>query len=378
MQNNINDNTIHDDCCLDNAIEMLDNIADLPAEEMENLMKKPEIREAMGEGLLCAEATRAHFAPKADVASAWERFAASHEEFAQDGNNGKEEQQEESSGRRTWVVAMRIILSIAALYIISVLIIKPWEETQSYIYTADANLQQVEMSSSEGKQTIDKQEIICKKGKNVKSTNHITVPEGKTLKVTLADGTEVWLNSGSKLSYPEAFDSRQRLVTLQGEAYFKVTHNDSQPFRVKVNGLVVTDVGTEFNIRGYEKHDTHVTLVEGCVNVRAKGHEKALKPGEDATASGNEIRVSTVDTEDFTSWREGVIIFNNASLQDIAVNICKWYQLNLVCKQSDLLQKRLHFVFDRNADVEDALTMLKDISGTTISITDNTLLIEED
>lgn len=366
MQNNINDNTILNDKCLENAIEILDNTAELSTEEMENIMMKPETREAMGEAMTCAEATRALFAPKADTDAEWERFAAAHKEF----NNG--------SKKRTLAITLRIILAVAAIFIVTVLIIKPWKETPPYIYTADANQQQVVLSSDEGKQTIDKKEIICKKGGNGKSINHIAVPDGKTLKVTLADGTEVWLNSGSILSYPDVFDTNQRLVTLQGEAYFKVTHNDSQPFRVKVNGLVVTDVGTEFNIRGYEEHDTHVTLVEGCVNISAMGHEKELKPGEDAAASGDEISVRTVDTEDFTSWREGVIVFNNASLQDIAVNICKWYQLNLVCKQSDLLKKRLHYVFDRNADVEDALGMLKDISNTSISITDNTLFIEED
>lgn len=379
MQTQTSDNPIPTDHHLDQALDMLDRVSELSDQELESLAREPESMEAIREATRCAEGARARFAPKSDVLAEWERFAATHEAFDQPDHSEPEDEAEDDSGsrRRTLIISMRILLSVASVLLLVVFVMKPWKKTQPYLYAADTNRQQVELSSSAGKQTIDKQEIICQAGRNSKSTSRITVPEGRTIKVTLTDGTEVWLNSGSTLSYPEVFDARQRSVSLRGEAYFKVRHIETQPFMVKVNGLVVTDVGTEFNIRGYAKHDTHVTLVEGRVDINAQGRNIKLKPGEDAASTGTRISVSTVDTDDFTSWREGIIVFNDATLQQIAVNICKWYQLNLICKQSALLDKRLHYVFDRNADVQEALAMLKEISGTNISVTDNTLLIDE-
>lgn len=141
--------------------------------------------------------------------------------------------------------------------------------------------------------------------------NVLTTPSNATAEVVLADGSVVSVNAGSRLVYPQKFTGATREVELQGEAYFKVKHDERYPFIVKANGISTKVLGTEFNVRSYSKNDTHVTLLQGSVLVSLLSSNassaqpsmsKRLKPGEDASLQGGFLSVHAVDTEIYTAW----------------------------------------------------------------------------
>lgn len=129
-------------------------------------------------------------------------------------------------------------------------------------------------------------------------THVLTIPRGESFKVVLCDGTEVWLNANSNFVYPTAFIGNERIVTLEGEAYFKVTKDPKRPFIVKTKNIQTRVLGTEFNIRSYSPEDTHVVLINGKVEVSNTkgGSYTRLYPGEDAhlQSDGNFILTEVV------------------------------------------------------------------------------------
>lgn len=115
------------------------------------------------------------------------------------------------------------------------------------------------MISKSEKKELDYRQVIS----TTTQTHVLTVPRGESFKVVLCDGTEVWLNANSNFVYPTAFIGDERIVTLEGEAYFKVTKDPERPFIVKTKTVQTRVLGTEFNIRSYTPEDTHVVLING-------------------------------------------------------------------------------------------------------------------
>lgn len=192
----------------------------------------------------------------------------------------------------------------------------------------------------------------------------------------LADGTEVWLNSLSSLTYPEKFVGGERSVRLRGEAYFKVAHDAARPFVITTAHLRTKVLGTEFNVRSYSRDDAHVTLVEGKVEVSAGGSVVRISPSEDATIEDGGLRVSHVNTKDFTSWRHGIMYFDNASLRTILQEMGSWYGVNVICNDNGLLDRRFHFMYNRNAPVEEALRLLNDASDVNVAFEHGDIVIK--
>jgi ferric-dicitrate binding protein FerR (iron transport regulator) len=161
--------------------------------------------------------------------------------------------------------------------------------------------------------------------------NSLATPRGGEFKVTLEDGTEVWLNADTRLRYPENFEGAERRVELEGEAYFKVAKNEDKPFYVVSGGQEVRVYGTEFNINGYAE-DTAIrtTLVEGSISLRpigGNGSELMLTPGSQAVFDKHEsrARVQQVDTEVVTSWRSGTFVFEDQTMEQIMQTLSRWY-----------------------------------------------------
>ncbi len=213
----------------------------------------------------------------------------------------------------------------------------------------------------------------------------VVVPEGKDMKLILADGTQVWLNANSRLTYPTAFHGLNREVELQGEGYFKVTHDARHPFIVRTGDMQTRVLGTEFNVNASDLSHPHVTLVEGSVKVTsclAHGKDtpsasKVIVPGEDAMMNEKgEIKVSHVDTDDVACWKDGIQLFNDASLREIVLQLGSWYNVNVVCHDEALLNTHLRYMYDRRKGIEEAIKMLNDISNNKIKLHNNTILIE--
>lgn len=162
--------------------------------------------------------------------------------------------------------------------------------------------------------------------------NQLITPPGGKYMLTLADGTRVWLNASSRLSFPSFFTGNQRLVELEGEAYFEVAQNKSQPFLVKAKGTNVEVLGTAFNMMAYlDEANTKTTLIEGAVRVNYKNVSKQLKPGLQAiTNSFEPIRVVTADMKDALSWKDGYFYFKDEPLISIMRKLTRWYNIEVI------------------------------------------------
>jgi len=167
-----------------------------------------------------------------------------------------------------------------------------------------------------------------------------STPRGGTYQFRLPDGTRVWLNAASELSFPATFPVNiRRTVRLSGEAYFEVSKH-KQPFEVISTGQVVEVLGTHFNIRGYPDGSEMVTtLFEGSVRLLLPGKTPVmLKPGQEAVAGASGVRVVQAEAEDAIAWKMGYFKFNH-SLKSIMDQVERWYDVDVVyAKDVDVSQ----------------------------------------
>lgn len=157
----------------------------------------------------------------------------------------------------------------------------------------------------------------------------ISAPYGAKTNLTLPDGSSVWLNSGSSLSFNTKF-GKDRLVTLKGEAFFEVRKNGT-PFIVSTKDGEIEVRGTTFNVKDYEGETLQTTLLEGVVKVRKKyrSEEVLLEPGQQAGIFGTELKVKNVDTDLYSSWKDGKLIFRNEYLPEVAKRLERWYNVKI-------------------------------------------------
>ena len=203
--------------------------------------------------------------------------------------------------------------------------------------------------------------------------NEVIVPYGESAEVILPDSTHVWLNSGTRLSYPTSFMGKNRDVKLTGEAFFDVKHNPQRPFHVFTPALTVEVLGTSFNVEAFEKTDiVNVTLVEGKVNIQDENGKllTRLAPNENARydVSRNRIYVSQVDTSFYTSWKQGVLMFKDEKLVDIAKRLERWYNVKIVFDEKSVEEIKFSGSILKNKPIDQILAILKYTSGVDYSI----------
>lgn len=174
--------------------------------------------------------------------------------------------------------------------------------------------------------------------------NYITIPRGGQFQITLADGTQVWLNSESQLKYPIAFiEGETRQVELvYGEAYFDVSSSSNHKgadFKVYNQDQEIQVLGTEFNIKAYKgERNIYTTLVEGKVAINAGGQNKTLSPGEQSNLNilNNTISIANVNIRQAISWRDGIYIFKRESLKEIMTTLSRWYDMEVIFEDKNL------------------------------------------
>jgi ferric-dicitrate binding protein FerR (iron transport regulator) len=162
--------------------------------------------------------------------------------------------------------------------------------------------------------------------------NTLSLPKGsKPFRITLSDGSNVWLNAASSITYPTAFSGKERKVNMIGEAYFEVAKNDTKPFIVTNNQMSIKVLGTHFNVNTYEDEQTgKVTLLEGLVVVEQGNKTKGLTPGQQALVMGEKIKViEGIDTEEVMAWKNGLFYFNGADINAIMRQIEKYYDVEV-------------------------------------------------
>lgn len=165
--------------------------------------------------------------------------------------------------------------------------------------------------------------------------NTIHTPNGQLSQINLPDGTKVWLNAESSLKYPIAFRGTQRVVELDGEAYFEVTKNKEKPFIVKAKETEVKVLGTKFNVNAYANDAfTKTTLTEGLVLINKEKLSKLLKPGQQAITLKDQpsITISDVDIEEAMAWKSGYFMFNNLDIRTVMNMISRWYDIDVEYK----------------------------------------------
>lgn len=161
--------------------------------------------------------------------------------------------------------------------------------------------------------------------------NTLTNPRGsKVINMTFSDGSRVWLNAGSSVTYPVAFVGSERRVSVTGEAYFEVEHDITKPFTVSKGELQVQVLGTRFNINAYDdERDTRITLLEGSVKVKDGGKEGLLQPGQQAQVAAGLKIISNADIEQVMAWKNGFFVFDRADIRDVMRQLARWYNLEV-------------------------------------------------
>jgi len=164
--------------------------------------------------------------------------------------------------------------------------------------------------------------------------NTISTPRGGKYQINLPDGTRVWLNAASSLTFPLSFNGvSNRKVVLNGEAYFEVAPNKKQPFHVVTSKQTVEVLGTHFNVNSYEDEEvTKTTLIEGAVRInRNRAVEFAvLKPGQQSVLQAEKFIVNEVDTDEAISWKNGYFLFNKEPMPSAMRKLARWYNVDIV------------------------------------------------
>ena len=197
--------------------------------------------------------------------------------------------------------------------------------------------------------------------------------------IQLPDGSKVTLNRHSQLSYPETFN-KERIVKLNGEAYFEVSKNPKKPFRVKANGVTIRVLGTHFNVNAYAADSlVETTLLEGSVSVsnNANGKQMILKPNETAIyrkSTGILSMHINANAQNEISWREGVLSFNDISMGEIARQLSHHFNVTIQIKSEQLRNYKLNARFKQNETLEEILEMLAPIVGFTYHMPQSNLI----
>jgi len=158
--------------------------------------------------------------------------------------------------------------------------------------------------------------------------NTLSTPRAAQFQVTLPDGTQVWLNNASSLTYPVAFTGKDRRVQLTGEAFFDVAKAPSKPFHLEAKGQEVEVLGTSFNISAYEDEGMQqTTLIEGAIKVKTATKSAILHPGDQARVTNADLSIARPDIRSVIAWRNGFFNFANADVKTIMRQIARWYDV---------------------------------------------------
>lgn len=192
----------------------------------------------------------------------------------------------------------------------------------------------------------------------------IETPRGGQYKILLSDGTEVWLNAASSLTYPGIFQGNTREVSVTGEVFFQVAKNKEKPFIVKVGTIKNTVTGTSFNISAYpDEQGVKTTLVTGGLHISGYGNEVILRPGQQAAVAEKKIAVNAVDTDEYTAWLNNEFSFENKNIEAIMKNISRWYDVDVYYQGNRYDNRKFGGTYTRTKGLSALLKHLESLSG---------------
>lgn len=194
-------------------------------------------------------------------------------------------------------------------------------------------------------------------------TNEFYAPEGQISEFKLSDGTRVWLNSGTRIKVPVSFNSKHRMLSMEGEAFFQVTKDPLHPFFVNTKELSVRVMGTSFNVSAYEtEKNTEITLIEGTVGVKEINGERLAKlfPGQQLVyekATGAKVK-REVDIIPYEAWRDGKMIFKDRTLEFISERLERWYSVKIAFNDKNVSQLKFTGTILKNKPLSQILEII--------------------
>lgn len=194
--------------------------------------------------------------------------------------------------------------------------------------------------------------------------NTLQNPRGsKVIDLMLADGSHVWLNTGSSVTYPVAFGKNERKVFVTGEAYFDVAHDASRPFIVTKADVEITVLGTHFNVNAYDDENSiRVTLLKGAVKVSSmvNGQLSILKPGQQASIHDSQLTIhDNPDMEAVMAWKNGYFHFGNTGIAELMQQLARWYDIDIVYK-GEVPRREFGGEISRNSNLSQVLNILNE------------------
>ena len=207
----------------------------------------------------------------------------------------------------------------------------------------------------------------------------ISVAYGEDKHLFLPDGTEIWINAGSTIKYPNEFSSEERLVHLDGEAYFSVKKDELRPFIVRTKALSVKVLGTKFNVKAYSVDEKAMaTLTSGKVEVTTSAKElKILNPNEQLTfnKATSAIDITEVLPSETDSWLTGQLIFDNVSLKEILQTLERRFDITIYNKTNIPYSKLYAVKFLKNESLDEIMIVLEELAGFTHNRSENKLIL---
>ena len=230
---------------------------------------------------------------------------------------------------------------------------------------------------------LDNGKLIYEKDENANDVavqyNTITTPRGGQYQLVLADGSKVWLNAASSITFPTAFSGPKREVQITGEAYFEVAHNAKMPFHVKVNHVDVAVLGTHFNINAYNDEGViKTTLLEGSVKVSDENKSAMIVPGEQALVTDKTDKIDikkNIDLDEVVAWKNGKFMFQDADIQTIMRQLERWYNITVSYEQN-ISNEEFEGVISRNVNISQILGMLEKTGAVKFEIDGKNIIVK--
>ncbi|MDP4213579.1 MAG: FecR domain-containing protein [Bacteroidota bacterium] len=209
--------------------------------------------------------------------------------------------------------------------------------------------------------------------------NTLSTPRGGQYQLTLSDGSRVWLNAASSITFPAAFTGNERKVTITGEVYFEVAHNASKPFIVRAAEEELQILGTDFNVNAYgDESSVLTTLLEGSLKVMVAGSQQSaiLKPGQQTQIKNTQLSViNDVNTDEVVAWKDGLFNFENADLQTVMRQFARWYDVE-VKFEGAVPQGRFFGIMSRSSSLASVLKALR-ANGIKFRIENKNLIVQQ-
>lgn len=217
-----------------------------------------------------------------------------------------------------------------------------------------------------------------KQGSETVQMNQLVVPCGKRSNIVLADGTKLWLNSGSRAIYPVAFNDKTREIFIEGEGYLEVAHDAAKPFFVVTDQIKVRVLGTKFDISAY-KEDNHVSvvLVEGSVQVSSPSGNSNIKPNQilNYEKSTQKSLLATANVLEYVAWKDGWMLCNKEPIQSITTKLSRYYDVKINYSDLNVSTMTITGKLDLKSNYEDVLKVICATAPLKYEMIDNTIFL---